>query len=213
MNAPLPDRRPWHEGEKAARLRTGAPDIAPVIRTALSDPQSDTNAFSAALKTNVPGREFELTVTAAPPARRPPSFGTITVLGRITLKSSVPGMNPLTNFVYETISPEITVFPPEIQLPAGPLARAGTRRVSIRGNSSNLTLSNPGANVPGVELSVGVIQTNRQYSLSAVFPKGFAVRPGQNIALTVKTDNPRVPVLRIPVTLMPGIRGNEGDNE
>jgi hypothetical protein len=46
MNAPLPDRRPWHEGEKAARLRTGAPDIAPVIRTALSDPQS---AFFARL--------------------------------------------------------------------------------------------------------------------------------------------------------------------
>ena len=35
----------------------------------LSDPQSDTNAFSAVLKTNVPGQQFELTVTARAPFR------------------------------------------------------------------------------------------------------------------------------------------------
>ena len=38
----------------------------------LSDPQSATNAFSAVLKTNLPGQEFELAVTAASlPISRP----------------------------------------------------------------------------------------------------------------------------------------------
>ncbi|MDI9848201.1 pyridoxamine 5'-phosphate oxidase family protein [Rhodoblastus sp. 17X3] len=38
---PLPDRRPWHEGEEAARRAAGAPEIGPVIRTALSAQQRD----------------------------------------------------------------------------------------------------------------------------------------------------------------------------
>jgi predicted pyridoxine 5'-phosphate oxidase superfamily flavin-nucleotide-binding protein len=38
--APL-DRRLWHEGEKAARVLAGAPDIAPVIRTFLTDQHRD----------------------------------------------------------------------------------------------------------------------------------------------------------------------------
>ncbi len=46
MTAPLLDRRlldrrPWHEGETAARIEAGAPDIAPVIRTFLTDQHRD----------------------------------------------------------------------------------------------------------------------------------------------------------------------------
>ena len=45
MTATLSDhsashRRPWLEGEKAARLRAGAPDMAPMIRTSLSEQQA-----------------------------------------------------------------------------------------------------------------------------------------------------------------------------
>lgn len=38
---PLPDRRPWHAGEEAARRAARAPEIGPVIRTALSGQQRD----------------------------------------------------------------------------------------------------------------------------------------------------------------------------
>ncbi|WP_298352568.1 pyridoxamine 5'-phosphate oxidase family protein [Rhodoblastus sp.] len=41
MTAPLIDRRPWHEGEIAARRMAGAPETAPVIRTFLSAQQAD----------------------------------------------------------------------------------------------------------------------------------------------------------------------------
>ena len=37
----LLDRRPWHEGETAARIEAGAPNIAPVIRTFLTDQHRD----------------------------------------------------------------------------------------------------------------------------------------------------------------------------
>ncbi|MGD0410194.1 MAG: DUF1573 domain-containing protein [Verrucomicrobiota bacterium] len=166
----------------------------------LSDPQSTTNAFSAVLKTNVPGQEFELTVTAAPPSGLPPSFATTVVQGSISLRTSVASMNPLQIGVFETIFPEVTVYPASIQLPAGPLAQASTNHVIIRGNAADLNLFDPGANVPGVDVSVRVIQTNRQFILSAVFPQGFQMQPGQAVALTFKTDNPRFPVLTVPVT-------------
>ncbi len=168
----------------------------------LSDPQSTTNAFSAVLKTNLAGQEFELAVTAAPLSNRPPVFSTTLIQGGISLKSSASNMNPFKISVLETIYPEIVVYPASIQLPPGPLAQANTNHVTIRGNSTNLILSDPGANVPGVEMSVTVVQTNRQYYLSVVFPKGFEARTNQDLVLTVKTDHPGFPVLSIPVTPM-----------
>jgi hypothetical protein len=171
----------------------------------LSDPQSTTNAFSAVLKTNVPGREFELAISAAPLAHLPASLSTTIVQGEISLKSSATNRNPLTIPVFETIAPEITVFPPNIPLPAGPLTQPSTSHVTIRDNIANFTLSDPAANVPGVKVSMTMMQTNRIYVLTVVFPQGFAAQPGQNVVLTVKTDNPRFPEITIPVTLAPGV--------
>ena len=169
----------------------------------LSDPHCNNSAFSAVLKTNVPGQEFELTVTAAPASSLPPTFGITSIHGSISLKSSAASLNPLVIGAYETLFPELTLFPTNILMPAGPLARAVTNHIVIRGNSANLTLSNPAANVPGVEVSVNVIQPNRQYYLCAVFPSGFVLPPGRDILLTVRTDNPHFPVLSVPVTPAP----------
>jgi hypothetical protein len=168
----------------------------------LSDPRSTTNVFSAALKTNVPGREFELTVTASPPGHLTSSLSATIVQGEISLKSSATN-KPLTISVFETISPEITVFPPSIQLPAGPLARPITMHVTIRENITNITLSDPAVSVPGVEISMATLQTNRTYVLTVAFPQDFTAQALQN--LTVKTDNPRFPIITVPVTPIPGM--------
>jgi hypothetical protein len=171
----------------------------------LFDPQCTTNAFSAVLKTNVAGQEYELTVTVAPASSLPPAFGNTSIQGGISLKSSftnLSGMNPLQIGVLVTIYPEVTVSPANILLPGGPLPQATTNHIVIRGNTANLTLSGPGANVPGVEVSLNVIQPNRQYYLSVVFPKGFEIQPGQSVLLTVKSNHPRFPVLSVPVMPM-----------
>jgi hypothetical protein len=114
-------------------------------------------------------------------------------------------MNPLKIGVSEIIYPEVTLFPTNIEMPAGPLSQAITNHITIRGNRANMTVSNPAANVPGVEMSVNVIQTNRQYYLIAVFPKEFVIQPGQNIILSVQTDNPLFPVLTVPIISKPGV--------
>jgi hypothetical protein len=170
----------------------------------LFGPRSTTNVFSAVLKTNVPGQEFELTVTAAPPSALTPSLVVSTIHGNILLASSITNQNPLQIGVFETVRPEITLYPPGIQVPAGPLAQALTNPpITIRGNAAPLTLSGPAANVPGVDVSV--VPANGQYYLYAVFPKGFQIQPGQNIVVTVNTDNPRFPVLSVPVTPRVGV--------
>jgi len=171
----------------------------------LSDPHSTTNAFSAVLKTNVPGQEFELTVTAVPPPHVPASLGMTVMQGEIALKSSATNKNPLIIPVFATIYPEITVFPLNILLPTGPLAQPSTSHLQVRGNTANLALSDPEVNAPGVEIAVKVLQTNRQYYLDIVFPAGFEARTNENLALTVKTDNPRFPTITVPVTPVPGL--------
>lgn len=171
----------------------------------LSNPRSNTNAFSAVLKTNVPGQEFELTVSAAPPTHLPPSTSVTVVHGEISLESSATNRNPLTISVVETVAPEITVFPTNIQLPAGPLAQPSRSLVTIRGNNADLTVSDPGVNAPGVGVALTMMQTNRTYVVSVVFPRGFEARSARNVALTVKTDNPRYPAISVPVTALPGL--------
>ena len=156
-------------------------------------PKSTTNAFSVVLKTNVPGQEFELTITSAPIDHLPASLSMIVIQGEISLKSSATNKNPLIVPVFETITPEISIYPPNIQLPSGPLTQALTNRLTIRGNTANLALSDPVVNAPGVHASITVMQTNRIFSIAVAFPQGFEARPGQNVTLTLKTDNPAFP--------------------
>jgi hypothetical protein len=111
--------------------------------------------------------------------------------------------NPLTIPVFGTVPVEITIFPSSIQLPVGPLAQPSISRIRIRDVITNITISDPVASVPGVEVSFSVLQTNHTYEVQAVFPRNFVAQPGQNV--TVKTDNPRFPTLTIPVTPQPGM--------
>jgi hypothetical protein len=168
----------------------------------LSDPVCTTNAFTFTLITNVPGQEFQLTINAAPVAQLPPVSGVRTLQGMISIKTSVPLKNSLNINLLENIMPEVTVYPAMIQVPTGPLFQALTNHITIRDDSANIVLSNATANVPGIETSIVTIQTNRQYYLNVVFPKDFEIPVGQAVALTVNTDNPRFPVLTVPVTAM-----------
>lgn len=170
------------------------------------DPSCTTNAFGLELKTNVPGQEFELTVTAPAPSLVRAGLSSSMVQGEISLKTSVSNRNPLTIPAFETVFPEITLFPTVLQIPAGPLAQPATSHLTIRDNIADLRISEPTVNVPGASVTVTMVQTNRQYYLTVVFPQGSEVGTNQHPALTVKTDNPRFPSITIPVTPLPNVQ-------
>jgi hypothetical protein len=111
-------------------------------------------------------------------------------------------MNPLKVPILETLYPQITVYPANLQMPPEPLPQAMTNHITIRGNAADLVLSGAAANFPGVQLSLNVVRTNRQYYLSVVFPAGFDIRANTNAALSVSTADPAFPLLRIPVNPM-----------
>jgi len=105
-------------------------------------------------------------------------------------------MDPLRVSVFETIYPEVTIYPASIQLPPGPLAQGMTNHVIIRGNGGDLKLSSPAQAFP----AGGLPQRRSDQSSILSFrrlPPGFQILPGQSVLLTVQTDSPRFPLLTV----------------
>jgi copper(I)-binding protein len=164
----------------------------------LSAPESNNRAFLAELKTNAPGKGYQLIVSAVPPA--PPG----SVQGQVSLRTSWTNLAVLTVPVAVNAQPAVMVIPSYITLAPGPLANAVTNSVAIQNRSTNdLTLSEPVVNVPGVEARIQEMQPGRSFTALLAFPQGFEVPPGQQVELTVKSSNPKFPVVKVPVMQKP----------
>lgn len=165
----------------------------------LSEPQSNQRSIAFELSTNRLGREYGLTVKLVPP------FGTGHIFGQITMKTSAPEMPLLTVPIYAMAQPAVMALPPQIELPGGPVTNKLTRTVSFRNNASSpLELRDPAINAPGVELQLHELQKGQFYSVLLFFPPGFEIVPGQKLELTVKSNHPLFPVLRVPI-VKPGL--------
>ena len=164
----------------------------------LSAPQSNNRAFTVELKTIEPGKGYQLLVSAVPPLN-PGS-----TQGQITLKTSWTNPPVLNITVYANVQAAIGVIPAHITLPAAPLMSAQTNSVMIQNNSTNqLTLSEPAVNAPGVETQIKEVQAGRSFNAFLSFPRGFEIPAGQQVEFTVKSSNPKFPVVRVPITQYP----------
>jgi copper(I)-binding protein len=164
----------------------------------LSTPESNNRAFAAELKTNALGKGYQLIVSAVPPT--PPG----SVQGQISLRTSWTNPAVITVPVAANVQPAVMVIPSYITLAPGPLANAVTNSVSIRNNSTNdLKLSDPVVNVPGVEAEIKEMQPGKSFTALLAFPQGFQIPPGQQVELSVKSSNPKFPVVKIPVMQTP----------
>ncbi len=161
----------------------------------LMAPQSSLPSFTAELKTNNPGREFLLTVSANPPLNPGGASGKVTLKTDTTNTLEVP--------FWANIQPALQVFPSTVMLPAAPMPNRATPSVMIQNNSTQqITLSDPSINVPGVEVVLKEVQTNRVFSLQFSVPPEFEIPKGQQVFLTAKTTHPKFPLIRVPVLQM-----------
>jgi copper(I)-binding protein len=159
----------------------------------LSPPESNNRMFSAQLVTNQPGRGYLLKVTAVP-------MGVGSVQGQIHLKTTWTNTPVIQVMVVANVQPAVMVMPSFMSLAPGPLPNAVTNSVTIQNNSTNLlTLSEPVVNMPGVEATIRELQPGKSFAAMLAFPQGFLVPPGQQVELSVKSSNPRFPVLKVPV--------------
>jgi hypothetical protein len=159
------------------------------------EPLQWTNAnFRVALTTVKEGREFSIEVATVPPMAE----GTVNV--PLSLKTSSKEL-PVINIPVTGVSrPAVLVSPTQIVLPAGPLATEFPSGVSIQSlGGAVLKLSEPGCSVPGVKVELRELQPGHAFYLSAVFPVGFTVQPGQPAELHVNSSHPKFPVIRVPI--------------
>lgn len=164
----------------------------------LFDPESSNPAFAAELKTTRPGKEYELIVRTVPPL--PNGM----VQGQISMKTSSTEVPVLSLTAWANVQPAILVTPAQIILPAAPLATLKPYTLLVRNNTTNaLVLQEPAVNAKGVDVQLKEHQPGRYFSLTVTFPAGFEIAPGDTVELSLKSNHPQFPVIKVPVQQSP----------
>jgi hypothetical protein len=164
----------------------------------LFGPEINNRLFIAELTTNTPGKAFQLKVSFVSPT------STGYVAGQVNLRTGWTNPAVVTLPVGANVRPAVMAIPSYVTLAAGPLATAVTNSVAIQNNSTNaLELSEPVVNVPGVEARIKETQPGKSFIAMLEFPQGFEMPRGQQAELTVKSNNPRFPVVKVPIMQLP----------
>ena len=101
---------------------------------------------------------------------------------------------------FVSVYPLVMLTPPQITLPPGPLAAPAPFAVLIRNTGANpLKLSEPKLLVLGANVQLQENQPGRQFALRGSFPVGFTAPKGQPLEISLKSDHPKVPVVKIQV--------------
>jgi len=160
----------------------------------ISPPECTNQNFRAELATIRPGKEFELRVTVQPP------FSATYVQTPITLKTSSTNTPVLTVRAYANVQPAVQVVPQQIILPTGLPAGSAMPTVTIRGTGTNaLVVSEPAINLEGVTLNLREVQPGRVFTLGLGLPTGMQIPSTQRVEVTLKSNHPKHPVIRVPV--------------
>jgi len=92
------------------------------------------------------------------------------------------------------------VLPPRVELPAGPFTNRVSRSVSIRNNGSTpLEVSGLAINAQGVDAKLYELQKGQNFTVMLNFPEGFQAAKGQTLELSFKSNNPKFPLLKVPI--------------
>ena len=151
--------------------------------------------FVGDLKTNQPGKEFELFVKVVPPLNPTMTHGVFTLK---TTSTNVPQVQVTAMLM---LQPVIAVAPPQITLPPPPVNNGFVHTVNIRNSSTNaVKLSEPVVNDSRIAATMKETEAGKVFNLDVTIPQGFEAKAGQNIEVVVKTTHPQFPELKIPIT-------------
>jgi len=160
----------------------------------LSPPTIDQRLFKTAIRTNKPGKEYELEVSLVPPLT---SSNTV---GSIMIPTSSTKTPVLTVPVVAIIQPPVIALSPQLVIPTAPLDSRRELGVYVRNNeSSPINVFDPSVSLTNVQVQVHEFQKGRLFRVVLDFPAGFHLTPEQREELTVKTSHPQVPLLKIPI--------------
>lgn len=153
--------------------------------------------FVATLKTNQPGKEFEVAIKVVPPLNPNMTHG---VLSLKTTSTNVPQVQVTAMLM---LQPVISAAPPQINLPPPPLNNGFVHTVTIRNSGTNFVkLSEATCSDARIGVSLKETEAGKAFSLEVNIPQGFEAKPGQATEVSVKTSHPQFPELKIPVIQM-----------
>lgn len=186
---------PDGNGEASAVVHIVNNDPQPLT---LEQPKSNVGTFTAELKTNAPGKDYDLIVKTAG------ALSTATGPGQITIATSSKSTPSISIPVIVSMQPLMNIMPAALTIPAGPITNSESVSVFLRNNGTNaVALSDPSVNTSGVEAAISISQPGKVYAVTATFPSGFQMPVGKSLTLTVKTDNPRFPTVQVPIRQTP----------
>jgi hypothetical protein len=163
-----------------------------------SEPKCSTTEFRAEIRTNHPGKEFQLEIKAVPPFKPGNSQATVTLT---TTSTNLPLVSV---GLWSIVQPKLAVIPDKVTLPPAPIAVKTLPTITIQNNSTNLvTVSEPACSLANVDLTFKEAIAGRAYVVTLAFPAGFEVPAGDPPNLTLKTSLPELPLIKVPITHLP----------
>jgi uncharacterized protein DUF1573 len=161
-------------------------------------PEVNSKAFTAELKTNTLGKEYSVTISTVPPLEAG------NVQATVTLKSTSTNMQVINITAWANVQAVVVVNPPQITLPAGPLAAKQTAAITIQNNGTNaLKLTDAAFDVKGVDVAITESAPGKMFTATLTFPEGFQTPTNTPVAFSVKSNHPRFSIIKVPVIQMP----------
>lgn len=162
------------------------------------DPQCTNPGYKTEVKTNAPGRGYQLIITRVPPLT--PGV----TQAQVTLKTSWTNPTTLSVTAWANVQAPVTVLPSQLTLGQPPLSNAQPYVITIQnGTTNNMMLSEPAVSVEGVKVDLRELQAGRMFNAALTFPMGFEIPPGQRVEFTVKTSLPNHPLITVPIMQLP----------
>jgi hypothetical protein len=157
------------------------------------EPISSNPQFAAELRTNAPGKLFEVVVRSVPP------LNIANPHGQITVKTSSTNTPTLSVTAMCVVQPSIGINPPRAVIHEAQLTNEVTMKISLRnGMNRPMQLSDAVVNVPGARVTLREVEVARAYEATLVLPAG--ARDGNAPAeITIKSNFPDYDLVRIPI--------------
>ena len=166
---------------------------------ALGPAKSSSPDFDTGLKTIKPGKEFELQISYAGLVHGARSEASINIA---TSSEEVPIITVAATVIPQ---PAVTVVPSRIVLPSEqPTGRGYSQVVFVlNGSSVPMKLTDAKVNAEEVTTEVTEARAGKLYDVALNFPPSFTPRIHAHTALTIRTSNPRHPIITVPIEARP----------
>jgi hypothetical protein len=164
----------------------------------LTPPHCNNPAFQAELRTNTPGRGYQMVISRVPPLA-PGQQQTI-----VTMTTSFSNTPPIQIVAWANVQAPLTILPMQLTLPQAPLSNPHPFTITIQNQTTNMmVLSEPAIGGKDVKIELRELQPGHYFNALLTFPDGFELARGEQLQFSVKSSLPNHPLIEVPIMQIP----------